>query len=177
MHTAVASAETLNQPTSSNTNGAAAEQDASAFLLESLLHELIFWEPTPKEFLLRKRSHSVNAVLDSAVVTSPHRKGELRHVSSCGNGATMNNGTYIHNDAPQQQCHRLQPSKNQQQPSNATKGLQLQQQQQQPRSPTLQDLQAACHWQKAVDPATGRTYYYDVLTRQTQWEKVSLTLT
>lgn len=27
-------------------------------------------------------------------------------------------------------------------------------------------------WRTAVDPVTGRTYYYDSVTRQTQWEKV-----
>ncbi len=26
-------------------------------------------------------------------------------------------------------------------------------------------------WKTAVDPATGRTYYYDAITRQTQWHK------
>eukprot|EP00557_Chaetoceros_sp_GSL56_P014706 CAMPEP_0176479260 /NCGR_PEP_ID=MMETSP0200_2-20121128/1644_1 /TAXON_ID=947934 /ORGANISM="Chaetoceros sp., Strain GSL56" /LENGTH=511 /DNA_ID=CAMNT_0017875291 /DNA_START=2164 /DNA_END=3699 /DNA_ORIENTATION=+ len=26
-------------------------------------------------------------------------------------------------------------------------------------------------WRSAVDPKTGRTYYYDVLTRETQWKK------
>lgn len=30
-------------------------------------------------------------------------------------------------------------------------------------------------WKSAVDPNTGRTYYYDLITRRTQWEKVSLT--
>ena len=28
-------------------------------------------------------------------------------------------------------------------------------------------------WQSAVDPATGSTYYYDSVTRETQWTKVS----
>jgi hypothetical protein len=29
-------------------------------------------------------------------------------------------------------------------------------------------------WRSAVDAKTGRTYYYDVLTRETQWRKVSI---
>jgi hypothetical protein len=28
-------------------------------------------------------------------------------------------------------------------------------------------------WKSTVDPNTGRTYYYDLVTRRTQWEKVS----
>lgn len=28
-------------------------------------------------------------------------------------------------------------------------------------------------WKSAVDPSSGRTYYYDTITRKTQWEKVS----
>lgn len=28
-------------------------------------------------------------------------------------------------------------------------------------------------WRQAVDPVTRRTYYYDAISRQTQWEKVS----
>jgi hypothetical protein len=27
-------------------------------------------------------------------------------------------------------------------------------------------------WKSAVDPSTGRTYYYDAITRKTQWSKV-----
>ena len=42
----------------------------------------------------------------------------------------------------------------------------------QPGSPTLAELQERCFWNKAVDPASGRTYYYDIRTRHTQWEKV-----
>jgi WW domain len=30
-------------------------------------------------------------------------------------------------------------------------------------------------WKQALDPVTGRTYYYDTVTRKTQWEKVKLT--
>ena len=29
-------------------------------------------------------------------------------------------------------------------------------------------------WKAAVDPNSGRTYYYDSITRKTQWEKVRL---
>jgi WW domain len=28
-------------------------------------------------------------------------------------------------------------------------------------------------WKTAVDPHSGRTYYYDAISRQTQWDKVS----
>ena len=52
------------------------------------------------------------------------------------------------------------------------KQQQQQQQQRQPGSPTLAELQESCFWNKAVDPASGRTYYYDFRTRYTQWEKV-----
>ena len=62
--------------------------------------------------------------------------------------------------------------------------MEQQQQQQQQRestaavaavdSPTLKELEAANTWQKAVDPASGRTYYYDSITRQSQWEKVRM---
>ena len=31
---------------------------------------------------------------------------------------------------------------------------------------------AAAVWKTAIDPVSGRAYYYDSLTRQTQWEKV-----
>ena len=27
-------------------------------------------------------------------------------------------------------------------------------------------------WKTAIDPVTGRTYYYDAITRKTQWNKV-----
>eukprot|EP00977_Amphora_coffeiformis_P018657 scaffold6634_cov158-Amphora_coffeaeformis.AAC.15 len=32
--------------------------------------------------------------------------------------------------------------------------------------------QPQTRWKTAVDPSSGQTYYYDPLTRQTQWEKV-----
>jgi len=46
-----------------------------------------------------------------------------------------------------------------------------------PESPTqAKDLGSAVvgvhAWKPAVDPVSGNTYYYNTLTRQTQWEKV-----
>lgn len=59
------------------------------------------------------------------------------------------------------------------QPSNTTDECSIQQQHTtECSSPTLSELEAANTWHKAVDPASGRTYYYDSITRQTQWEKV-----
>ena len=34
---------------------------------------------------------------------------------------------------------------------------------------TVRDLR----WKAAVDPVTGKTYYYNTFTRKTQWDKVS----
>jgi hypothetical protein len=36
----------------------------------------------------------------------------------------------------------------------------------------LEDEITETTWKKATDAATGRTYYYDAVTRKTQWEKV-----
>jgi hypothetical protein len=33
------------------------------------------------------------------------------------------------------------------------------------------------NWKTAVDPVSGRTYFYDTVTRKTQWEKVCTILT
>jgi WW domain len=43
---------------------------------------------------------------------------------------------------------------------------------QSPPSPLLQPV-----WKSAVDATTGRTYYYDIISRRTQWEKVRISLT
>jgi hypothetical protein len=42
------------------------------------------------------------------------------------------------------------------------------------RSPRVEESvpQEPANWKTAVDPVSGRTYFYDTLTRQTQWEKV-----
>lgn len=42
-----------------------------------------------------------------------------------------------------------------------------------PIAPTkVQPAPYPCSWKTAKDPATGKIYYYDVITRKTQWEKV-----
>jgi hypothetical protein len=37
-----------------------------------------------------------------------------------------------------------------------------------------EEERAAAKWKTATDPATGKIYYYDVVTRKTQWEKVCM---
>lgn len=52
--------------------------------------------------------------------------------------------------------------------SSSTSTLRVSQQQQ-----ALQTEKSRI-WRSAIDAKTGRTYYYDVLTRETQWRKVSI---
>lgn len=40
-------------------------------------------------------------------------------------------------------------------------------------SPPSEHKQEPSNWRTAVDPMSGKMYYYDTITRRTQWEKVS----
>lgn len=40
--------------------------------------------------------------------------------------------------------------------------------------PPREQSKVVRNWKTAVDPASGQTYYFDPVTRQTQWEKVSI---
>jgi WW domain len=153
----------------------------NAFLLESLLHELTFWEPTPKEFL--RKSQSASAAIDYTNKNKQNSKPQLRTAASFGEHEELRNH---HHHQPQtatksgsRSIASLTTTTTHNPNNNATTtqtnnhaNNSAAEEQLLSRSPTLPELQAACSWQKAVDPATGRTYYYDVHTRQTQWEKV-----
>jgi WW domain len=208
-------------------------QEGNAFVLASLLHELTFWEATPKEFL--RKSQSANDVGNSEYHANGHHRPDAplrasslsasrsvattkqrhnNHHNSDHNqsrqrgdndDATRSNGeSFSQHTALQTSLETRSEQRNGsfrdgsshdsaaavQQPQRATavqSPLEHAQTQRRPdesfnhpndshtqivSSPTLAELQAACPWQKAVDPATGRTYYYDVETRQSQWDKV-----
>jgi len=124
-------------------NGNDNHQDSNEQQLRLLLNELSFWES----------SSSSPSCGDQDI---PHTSAA---VSTTNDAISM---------PPQQK-----------QPLNLFMEHDQQQQQQQQaavvlleNSPTLQELEAANTWQKAVDPTSGRTYYYDSITRQSQWEKV-----
>lgn len=55
----------------------------------------------------------------------------------------------------------------------STQGRSKEQQPDQSESPPLTEhKQEPSNWRTAVDPMSGKIYYYDTITRRTQWEKV-----
>lgn len=123
---------------------------AKAQVLESLLQELSFWEPMHSDNGVLRKSRSVN---DVHRVEEVNRRTGLIHATSYGGSS----------NATPQSLEQEQPRK---------EDVSVDEDIPAPPSPTLAELQASCFWNKAIDPSTGRTYYYDIRTRQTQWEKV-----
>jgi hypothetical protein len=125
-----------------------------AQVLESLLQELSFWEPpTDSENGCLRKSRSVSDVHHDEVA---HPNRGLIHATSYSGNCSSHIGD-VHPHYPHSH------ERNEEAP-----GVDVTP----PVSPTLAELQANCFWNKAIDPSTGRTYYYDIRTRQTQWEKV-----
>jgi WW domain len=158
---------------------ASSDIDKKALVLESLLQELSFWESSSKPSGMRK-SHSVNDVSNNEYGT--RERQVLKGSTSCGGSSNIFNST-MHPDFLSERdshCHYATGSRTTgDNPHNAVSEAKdvMPVQAEVPKSPTLAELQDRCHWNKAIDPATGRTYYYDIRTRQTQWEKVTKLLT
>ena len=58
--------------------------------------------------------------------------------------------------------------------SRNSTGHREQLQQQSSRDNVTSEYDTGAIWKTAIDPLSGRTYYYDAITRRTQWHKVRL---
>jgi WW domain len=189
---------------------APSNQEGNAFVLASLLHELTFWETTPKEFLRKSQSandvchtgHRPDAPLrasslsasrsisqrnghqfrqhDNDIISNsngesirPYNNAAAQASSlAVGTQSEFQNGSAAATAQPQTLGHETQRPDNSASNDHCNTTTTTTTATTPTSSPTLAELQAACPWQKAVDPATGRAYYYDVETRQSQWDKV-----
>jgi hypothetical protein len=187
------------------------DSNQKAIILESLLQELSFWEPsTKKNGKLdagaggMRKSRSVNDANDSHSSKSNYKQRNQFTNStmngsitpSRGNINNLNRNTFNHQQQHNSLCYdskidsadcttsQVNGDSNysvtstnihitnggDHHDSNNTTALSMTA----PGSPSLAELQALCFWNKAIDPATGRAYYYDIRTRQTQWERVRI---
>jgi WW domain len=176
-----------------------------AMALESLLQELSFWEPsTPTRFKNGDNNCSIDsAAMDFNNNRNNHDR--IQHTISSTRSSkpdSRNNSTTRHFDGKNQCQHDSSShidtqiddsphyttneihiesdtdfltSVQQRSMSDGIRPTAMTEEAPRPGSPSLAELQACCYWNKAIDPATGRTYYYDIRTRQTQWEKVMYT--
>jgi WW domain len=162
----IESSETVDAVSGGTAGSHVGIDPAKAQVLEALLQELSFWEPpiSAENAVLRK-SRSVNDVINHSdrTVTANLARTGLTHATSCGGGSGYSSTGIIHHQYPQE----TQTFAERNEAVTA-----IEEDVPVPASPTLAGLQALCFWNKAIDPSTGRTYYYDIRTRQTQWEKV-----
>ena len=125
--------------------------------LQSLLSELTFWEThsiTPQ--------HQAEDETTAASTSSGGNRRRRRRIQEKeGLIAAAADGNSISGKKNEKQQRRRTSTTSS---SSSTSSP--------PKTATRQELEAANPWQKAVDPSSGRTYYYDAVTRQTQWEKV-----
>jgi WW domain len=166
------------------------KNDQKAQVLESLLQELSFWEPSTSLVTMEngdgkmRKSRSVNDVgRDNDLIRTRNHLG-LTNSTSYSGGTCGSNVQNFH-ETNQQQRDSI-PRRDGEWDSSTSRNHTAHTDSsthpnddgttntaETPGSPTLTELQARCCWNKAIDPTTGRTYYYDIRTRQTQWEKVN----
>jgi hypothetical protein len=173
------------------------KNDQKAQVLESLLQELSFWEPSTSLVTTEngdgkmRKSRSVNDVgRDEELIRNRNHHGLTNSTSYSGGTCGGNVQNFLETD--QQQRDSI-PRRDREWDSSTSRNNSAHTDSstiytnvhlnddgttantaETPGSPTLTELQARCCWNKAIDPTTGRTYYYDIRTRQTQWEKVKI---
>jgi hypothetical protein len=135
-------------------------------MLESFLHDLSFWDapelvertssltrhPNHKQTPpIKRRTDQINTLSDTTSVTSGNSNGSSK--GSAYNKMRLQDRSYRRRSSSASPADAAAASTN-----------------------TNTVAVAPIVWKTAVDPTSGRTYYYDSATRQTQWHKVRISL-
>lgn len=131
-------------------------------MLESFLHDLSFWD-APE--LVQTSSSSTDANLKQ----TPPAKRRTDHINTIsdttsvtsGNSNGSSKGSAYNKMRLQDRSYRRRSSSGS--PADATAA-----------STATNTVVEPIVWKTAVDPTSGRTYYYDSATRKTQWHKVRI---
>jgi len=145
-------------------------------MIQALIRDLSFWDAIPP---------ISESTFPSPLPKRPENVGQLQrqaqHQSEPGLGRGRN-ASSRDPEGPEEHFQRLQKRRS----SNSRSGQSSSSHGNLNSKGTIDDLSSSNSswrqlpppvWKAAVDPMTGRTYYYDSVTRRTQWEKVRLELT
>jgi hypothetical protein len=139
-------------------SAAASDQTCSVSMAELLIHELSFWEPTPKEVLQqlvrRSRSFDDGFILSKPIATTTEQQQHQQQSRS----QSMHE---IWKDEEEEKKSSNSPP-----PHSSTKAVDNNN-----IAAQLEELKQSNTWEKALDAGTGKYYYYCRVTRQSQWDK------
>lgn len=124
--------------------------DEARQTLQHILQDLCFWGPLLVENHSTAHYHHQNNTnnVDRGGVMGALFRHERTTSNGSGDTSSSSNRKKKNKDGAQQRADRLPPLRG----------------------------QVVRNWKSATDPSTGQTYYYDPVTRQTQWEKVRFPL-
>jgi hypothetical protein len=138
----------------------------SVSMAELLIHELSFWEPTPKEVMQQlvttsqRRSRSFD---DGQFMTKPTTMTTTSTTTEQQQPRSQSLHVIWKNSEEEKKSSHSPPSHSTTTTDTATTTTNI--------AAQLETLKSSNTWEKALDAGTGKYYYYCRVTRQSQWDK------